>query len=398
MTEVEQKKSIQKILWVVLLNGLSVGLWGTFKLLWIESNHIDTATISRMISLGSLLSCIGIWFISMKIHRDKIKKLTLMSLLVKLLCLLVLFLGNQQLTEKLIAFFVIVDIMMDAMITASIYPLMTCIKKDDKDFGKKNVIRYIAEDLGIFIGGVLVGRTIGSLPFHYNTFLCMSIFLLIGSLLLLFQVQIPKNRTQEGSQTTKQFLNYLKNQPVLRNYLGCCFLSYLSWSIVFDLQILILTNLLSFSVTSATFFDLLTNLAADGLGLLFLKCYTPKKEKNAILFKYGLRVIIYTFVFLLNKNIFFLVAFIFVDLLSALFEDQMDGSYVNLVEDRYQLMFSNLTDITNRFGSAVGVFFAGILLPYGLRIIMLAGAITSLFLVILRFRTNYLKEKKQVLE
>ncbi len=397
MTEVEKKKNIQKILWVVLFHGLSVGLWGTFKLLWIESNHIDTTTISRMISLGSLLSCIGIWMISMKISRSKIKKLTLISMFVKFLCLFVLFLENQHLTEKMIAFFIIVDIMMDAMITASIYPLMTCIKKDDKDFGKKNVIRYIAEDLGIFIGGILVGRTILSLPFHYNTFLCMSIFLLIGSILLLLQVQISQNEIEEKVKTTKQFLSYLKKQSVLKSYLGCCFLSYLSWSIVFDLQILILTKLLSFSVTTATFFDLFTNLAADGLGLLLLKCYTPKKEKNGILFKYGLRVIIYSVVFFLNRNSFFLVALILVDLLSALFEDQMDGSYVNLVEDRYQLMFSNLTDITNRFGTAVGVFFAGILFPYGLKIIMLAGAITTLGLVILRFRTYHLKEKKQAL-
>ena len=110
---------------MIIFLSISLGLWNNFRLLWLENNALTAEEIGKIMSLSSLFGCIAILFISLKIDMNRIKEMVGWTLIIKILAQLILFLGYQHLSTKVIASLFIFDIASYSVGFLGIYPLIT---------------------------------------------------------------------------------------------------------------------------------------------------------------------------------------------------------------------------------------------------------------------------------
>ena len=127
-------KSQNQILIMLAFFSISVGLWGNFRQLWLESNNFSVLQISNLISLGTFVSIIGIMLIGKYIKIDKLKKYIIIAQIIKFFNLIVLYYLNEKGLNNIIRISIIIDIVMEYIIITSIYPLITNIIKNNNEF------------------------------------------------------------------------------------------------------------------------------------------------------------------------------------------------------------------------------------------------------------------------
>ncbi len=395
--KVSKRINIRYIFIMLAFLSISFGLWKNFRLLWIESNGVEISDISKMISMGALFTCVTIFFTTMKVPIQWIKKLLFYSIFLKLIMMILLFIGNQMLDVKPIASLIIFDVVLDNIIALSIYPLLSTITKKDRLYSKRKLIEYIFRDVGVFIGGFLIGKTLSGVLVDYNICLMIAIFFLLISFFVLFLIKLPDDIEEEEEPETsnlRAFFNYVKDKKVFLFYFLYTFIGNTSYNIGLGMQMLVMTNLLSFSSGNATYFFLIVGICADIFGVLALWKLTPKSDYLSVFFKFGVRMIGYTLIFLTN-NPAVAVAAIFVSLfVSTAFENRTDGVYINLVETKYQLSFANIHYLVARLGESLGLFLVGILFSYGLYAIYGVAAAIGFGQVGLGFYLVWLRKKK----
>ena len=80
---------------------ISMGLWENFRQLWLQDNSFSAINISNIISIGTLISVIGIMFVGKYIKLEKLKGFVSCSLIVKFLNLIFLLSLNNKGNIKL---------------------------------------------------------------------------------------------------------------------------------------------------------------------------------------------------------------------------------------------------------------------------------------------------------
>ena len=156
MKKLLENQNLKYIFIMIIFFSISFGLWNNFRLLWLEENSLDPSEISRVMSLATFFGAVSIIFISLKISMANIKKLLSVTLLIRIVSYLILFLGYQHLTTRLIAILFIFDIASYTVGYLAIYPLITRVIKDDKVYSYRQLTTYICQDLGVLIGGLLL--------------------------------------------------------------------------------------------------------------------------------------------------------------------------------------------------------------------------------------------------
>ena len=190
MKELIKNKNLKYIFIMIIFFSISFGLWNNFRLLWLEENSLDPSEISRVMSLATFFAAVSIIFISLKISMTNIKKLLSATLLIRIVSYLILFIGYQHLSTRFIAILFIFDIASYTVGYLAIYPLITRVIKDDKVYSYRQLTTYICQDLGVLIGGILLGFTIGNYVFNYNSFLLITLICLVIALFSLSKVKL----------------------------------------------------------------------------------------------------------------------------------------------------------------------------------------------------------------
>ena len=70
-----------RILIILAFFSISIGLWTNFRQLWLQDNNFSVTQISNIMSIGALLSIIGIALIGRYITLNKLKKYLLQSIM-----------------------------------------------------------------------------------------------------------------------------------------------------------------------------------------------------------------------------------------------------------------------------------------------------------------------------
>ena len=155
--------------------------------------------------MASLVSAICIFMTSIKIQLKKIKKFISITVLIKILVMLMLFINNNSGNILIIRGFIILDILLEKFIILSIYPLMICVEKSDTLYSKRKLIEYLCKDIGIFIGGITIGKTIIKLTIDYNILLFLSLLFTILSGLILINISV-QNKNQKSKISFKYII------------------------------------------------------------------------------------------------------------------------------------------------------------------------------------------------
>jgi len=382
-----------QILIMLAFFSISMGLWENFRQLWLQDNNFSATDISNIISIGTLVSVLGILLVGKYLKVEKLKAFVSFSLIIKFFNLLLLLKLNNTTNNLLINISIILDVLTGYLIITSIYPLITTIIKNNTIYSKRKLTEYLFKDIGLFVGGLLIGKEILGIFINYNVCLFISIVFLGISIIVMLNMtactQIEKKKEEKIS-----ILKYILKSKLQVIYIMYIFIGKMGLSISLGLKMLTFTNYLNFTDSLATNYLLVIGLIADAIGILALKYFTPKNDYITITIKFGIRLLAYVIAFLANNTIIALIAITWSILISTAYENICDGYYINAVSNEYQFRYTNFRYIVRYLGESVGVFLCGIMYNIGLRYMFGLSALFIAIQIGLAYYLIYLRRKE----
>ena len=88
--DMKKIKRENQILIMLAFFSISMGLWENFRQLWLQDNNFSATNISNIISIGTLISVLGIMFAGKYIRLNKLKNFVSISLIIKFINLILL--------------------------------------------------------------------------------------------------------------------------------------------------------------------------------------------------------------------------------------------------------------------------------------------------------------------
>ena len=388
-------KNENKILLMLAFFSISIGLWNNFRQLWLEDNSFSVSNISNIISLGTLISVIAIAFIGKYVKLNKLKNTLVVVLILKFINMLFLYIFNKSNLLSVINILIIIDIATEYITITSVYPLITILNKSGTLYSKRRLTEYLFRDIGILFGGVFIGKTISGILIDYNVCLIISnIFLLIS----IFVITTIKLDTRDEKKENKNscFKIILKSK-IIYLYLIYVLIGTIAMSTALGLKMLVLTNYFGYSDNVATNYLLIIGLLADIFGIVALKYLTPKNDYLTITIKFGIRFIGYILAFISNNLIITIIAISWSIFISTSYENICDGVYINRLDNKYQLSFSNICHIVRFLGESIGVFLCGMMYEIGLRYMFGLSAIFMIFQLGIAYYLINLRKKEELI-
>lgn len=388
-------KEEDKILIMLAFFSISVGLWGNFRQLWLQDNNFAVTNISNILSIGTFISCVIIALIGKYVKLDKLKNMLVIVLIIKLINMIWLYTLNHIMSMQLINLSIIIDIVTEYIIITSIYPLITTIVKTGTIYSKRRLTEYLFRDIGILFGGIFIGKSIAGLIVNYNVCLLIANIFLLFSFTALLNIKVnnsTKNKHEEIS------LKHIFKDKILNLYSIYVLIGTIAMSTALGLKMLTLTNYFKFSDNVASNYLLIVGLLADIFGIIALKYLTPKNDYLTVTIKFGIRFLAYVIAFISNNMVISLIAITWSIFISTSYENICDAVYINRLENKYQLSFSNICHIIRFLGEAIGVYLCGLMYEIGLRymlglsaLFMIAQISIAYYLIDLRKRERNLK-------
>lgn len=387
-------KNENQILIMLAFFSISVGLWGNFRQLWLQDNNFAVTNISSILSIGTLISVVIIGLIGKYVKIDRLKSVLVIVILIKFINMFWLcFLNSTSYVGK-IKLSIIIDIVTEYIIITSIYPLITTIVKTGTIYSKRRLTEYLFRDVGILFGGVFIGKSIGELLINYNACLFIANLFLMFSLFILLNIKV--NNLENNNEHKEISSKYIFKDKILILYLFYTLIGTIAMSTALGLKMLTLTNYFNFSDNVATNYLLVIGLLADIFGIIALIYLTPKNDYLTITIKFGIRFLGYVIAFVSNNIAITLIAITWSIFISTAYENICDAVYINRLENKYQLSFSNVCHIIRFLGEAIGVFLCGLMYEKGLRYMFGLSALFMIFQISLAYYMIYLRKKEKL--
>ncbi len=384
-------KEENKILIMLAFFSISAGLWGNFRQLWLQDNNFMVTDISNIISIGTFISVIIIALIGKYVKLDKLKNMLVIVLITKFINMIWLYLLNQTISTELIKLLIIIDIVTEYIIITSIYPLITTIVKTGTIYSKRRLTEYLFRDIGILFGGLFIGKSIAGLLINYNICLLIANAFLALALIVLLNIKVNNSKNEKHEELSAK--DIFKDK-ILILYSIYTLIGTIAMSTALGLKMITLTNYFKFSDSVATNYLLIVGLLADIFGIIALKYLTPKNDYITVTIKFGIRFLAYAIAFISNNMMITLIAITWSIFISTSYENICDAVYINRLDNKYQLNFSNICHIIRFLGEAIGVFLCGLMYEKGLRYMFGLSAVFIIFQLILGYYMIHLRRKE----
>ena len=363
-----------KLLMIIFaLMSFSIGIWGSFRQLWLESNNFSIQSISRILSISLICSSIISLIISLFSSKVKIKNIIILSLIFRSISMIFLLITKNIFYIKMC---MLLSIMCEVIFTISSFPILSFSNKSNDSFKKKTIIEYFSKDIGIILCGFLIGINFGKYIFDFNGCLILSLLSNIISCILLFIYKDKENIKEK--LTLKKSFKEIFSSKINNIFLFNQLVINISYGIVFDLIMLLLTNYIGFEVKTASLFLILSNLLGSIITSIFNKFSNKLSGSISTIIKFGSRSIFYLMAFLLNNKIGFIIAIIMANVTSRILEDKVTGVYLNRIDNENQFLFENIRYFIASISEGIGAFLAGILLLSSFKILFLGAFIVTL--------------------
>ena len=325
---------------------------------------------------------------------DRLKSVLVIVILIKFINMFWLcFLNSTSYVGK-IKLSIIIDIVTEYIIITSIYPLITTIVKTGTIYSKRRLTEYLFRDVGILFGGVFIGKSIAGLLINYNACLFIANLFLMFSLFILLNIKV--NNLENNNEHKEISSKYIFKDKILILYLFYTLIGTIAMSTALGLKMLTLTNYFNFSDNVATNYLLVIGLLADIFGIIALKYLTPKNDYLTVTIKFGIRFLGYIVAFVSNNIAITLIAITWSIFISTAYENICDAVYINRLENKYQLSFSNVCHIIRFLGEAIGVFLCGLMYEKGLRYMFGLSALFMIFQISLAYYMIYLRKREKL--
>ncbi len=391
-----KNKEIRKLFLTLIFFSLSGGIYYNFQEVWLAENGLSVSTISVVYSLCALITVSSIFLCSNIIKQNKIKKFACIFLFIKSICILGLFLLNNSGLNIIIKFLIMLDYALDVEIYACVYPMISLITKNDKIYAARGLTYSFMYYLGVAISALCLGRIIGNFVINNNLYVLLGAILSFMALIVLLTTDVNKYNKNEKSERNLLFklLNKIKQDKISIMYLISALVGQISYSCILGMQISLLVNLYGLTSKIASMVYLVLGISASLFGFIVLWKLTFKNNYVNISIKLLGRVIIYLLAFIFNKNFLYVLALIYPAFTGESHTHIIDAPYINRYEDKYQLAFCNLKDMTTYLGKSIGVLLCGIGIRYGIRYIFVFAFVFVLIQLILCYVCLHLRNKE----
>lgn len=389
-----------KLKWVLIAVGffaLSRGLWYNYQSLWLLDNGLSVTTISTVTSLSALGCVCAMILLFDFITKSRLKHFICVLLGLKVISLITLFFMNGSNLLVPIKLLILLDIVLDTEIVVSIYPLLTLFDKDDKLYGKKDLVSSTFYDIGICIGALCLGKTIFTIKLDFNIFILLSIVscMIAFFIILKTDVKAKKEKKKNSNDILCNLMKFIHKDKISKYYLSHVFTMNIAFNLVTGLKMILLTGIIKFSTNTASTYLLIISIISDIVGMLILKKFTFKNNVFNILTKFGGRVLFFFVAFLINNIYVYLLALTYALLFSNSYSHVVDAPYINRIDNDYQFAFSNLRDITSYVGQSIAIFLCGIFFDIGVKWLFLVAAIFASIQVYVSIKANKLRLKER---
>ena len=206
----------------------------------------------------------------------------------------------------------------------------------------------------------------------------------------------PYHQSEVWLNKNSCFKIILKSK-IIYLYLIYVLIGTIAMSTALGLKMLVLTNYFGYSDNVATNYLLIIGLLADIFGIVALKYLTPKNDYLTITIKFGIRFIGYILAFISNNLIITIIAISWSIFISTSYENICDGVYINRLDNKYQLSFSNICHIIRFLGESIGVFLCGMMYEIGLRYMFGLSAIFMIFQLGIAYYLINLRKKEELI-
>lgn len=383
----------RKILAMLAFFSTSVGLWENFRQLWLQDNGFTAADVSVMTSIGLALSVVGVIFVGCRLKMRHLKGFMTAVLGVKLLDLLILRGLDATANFWLMGVCVAIDVITSYLIVASVYPLITIVIKSNEIYSKRKLVEYWFRDIGVLVGGVMLGQTLLGSLIDYNA--CLMISVIFLSLAILTMSSFKVKPTEKEPPRSDSIVKYVLKSKLQVCYMIYAFLAAMSFAAALGLKMLVLTNYLEFSAGTATNYLLIVGLLSDVVGVLALKYFTPKNDYLTLILKFGIRLLAYIIAIVAEDPFVSMIAITWSILISTAYEDVTDGCYINLVDNRHQLSYSTVKHVMSFAGEAVGMLLCGAMYDLGVGFILGVSSIITTVQIGVAFYLVYLRQHRR---
>ena len=369
------KISDENILMIVLaFMCFSIGVWSNYRQLWLENVGFSITSISKILSIGLICSAVIAFIISLFSTKVNIKSIIVLSILFRSVAMTILLFSKDTFIIKT---GILLGIMCEVIFTIAFYPLLTFVTKTNKSFRKKTLIEYFAKDIGIVSCGLLIGVSIGKLIFSYDTCLLIALIASFLSLLfLLFYQSREKHNKSDSSliESTKRLIKSKTNVVFLINQI----IINISYGIIFDLMVLILTNYINFEVSLASVFIIVCNVLGSVFTAIFDKFSNRYSVTKSSIIKFGSRALFYILAYLINGTVGFILAIVVAFITSRILEDKVTGVFLRIIDKNDQFLYGNIRYFVVCIGEGIGAFLAGVLLGFSFKYLFLGAGIVTI--------------------
>lgn len=373
---------------------ISIGLWENFRQLWLQDNGFSATEVSNITSFGMLVSVVGILLVGRAVKMKKLKRFMVATLAVSSLNLLALFFTNGSGLRWLIDICIIVDVVTSALITTSVYPLLTTVAKSNGAYSRRKLVEYLFRDIGILIGGMVIGQQIGNWIVNYNV--CLMISVIFSAISAVIMARLQLHIAERTTQSKFSIVRYVLKSRLQRTYMLYSFLAGTAFMASIGLKMLMLTDYFDLSAGLATNYLLVTGLAADAIGILALHYFTPKNDYVTMTIKFGIRLLIFIGAFFSDNLFLCFIALTWTLLSSTAYENISDGYYINAVDNRHQLRYNTLKYVVSYTGNALGMYLCGQMFELGIEFIFGLSALLIVVQLAVAYYLIYLRRTKKV--
>lgn len=376
MQKLKENKSFL-LLFFLALFGFSVGLFDSYRELWMSTNGLSTTTISHVISVSYIVTVFVLFFFTIKVPTDKLKWGMCVSLLLTMLTGTFLICLHNTYHEFLIKFLMFFNIAFNQLVLASVYPLLMHIGKDDVLYTKKSFIESLFSKLGFLFAVMLLGKSLFSKVMDYNFCLLLSVIFNFLALLVLISISITSK--EEGTRfQLKETFRYFQKNKIFNFFLFVNFLGDMVWGAILGMPMLLLTTRFSFSSTFASYLILGLGIISNILSMLIVKYFRFQNDQYNLFFKFGFRVFLYILVFVTNNSWVLLGTLVYLFLLDCPYGFVLSGYFTNHIAEKHALFFTTLKYCTSLLGKAIGTFFCGLVFYQDIRYFIIPALLISI--------------------
>lgn len=377
------------------LISISFGLWEDFQQLWLENYGFAVESIANILGWANIISAIicviAIW--RTKVHQ--LKYFTGAVILAQIIALMVLFIShNAPEMAPIVRVFATIDAVCQQLAFISIWPLMAAYRKDEDTYGAIRLAEYVFRDLGVLMGGLFIGRTIGNFVVGYNTFLGMALTGTILAFITLTAIDSIKP-TSTKSDSFSAIIKQIVHDKMLLLYFGYHFIGRIALTMALGLKMLIFTNILSFTAGAAVNYLLALSILADIIGVVCLRWLTPRNDYFTVSLKFGGRVLMYLAAFLTNSPFVILAAMTFAIILSKAFDNRTEAPYMIRIKCQGQFCINGLRRAVRTVATAIGMAAVGAIYSFGFRYVMVVAAVFTLIQTVIAYALIYLREHER---